>query len=121
MPVLARAIESAGISTVLVTMMPFWAAKFGAPRTLGVEFPFGHTLGRAGARDEQLAVIRRALGLLEDAQSPGAIEDYEGEWQGDFDEWRKRWQPSEPSPIIKFIRERAQQQAQERRQTGEGA
>ena len=121
MPVLARAIESAGISTVLVTMMPFWAAKFGTPRTLGVEFPFGHTLGRAGESDEQLAVIRRALSMLENAQSPGEIEDYEGEWQGDFDEWRKRWQPSEASPIIKFIRERAQQQAQERRQTAEDA
>ena len=119
MPVLARAIESAGISTVLVTMMPFWAAKFGAPRTLGVEFPFGHTLGRAGERNEQLAVIRRALGLLEDAQSPGVIEDYEGEWQGDFDEWRKRWQPKEPSPIIKLLRERALQAREQRGSEGD--
>jgi hypothetical protein len=115
-PVLARVIEAAGISTVLVTMMPYWAERLGAPRTLGVEFPFGHPLGRAGARDEQLAVLRRALRLLERADAPGAVEHFDQPWQGDFDEWRKRWQPSEPSPIIAFLRERAQQQAQERRE-----
>ena len=113
---LARAIESAGISTVLVTMMPFWAAKLGTPRALGVEFPFGHTLGRANEAAEQRSVVQRALRLLEEADAPGATAEFDGEWQGDFDEWRKRWQPSEPSPIIKFIRERAQQQAAERRE-----
>ena len=34
MPVLARVIEAAGISTVLVTMMPYWSEKVGVPRTL---------------------------------------------------------------------------------------
>lgn len=115
MPVLARAIEAAGISTVLVTMMPYWSEKMGTPRTLGVEFPFGHTLGRAGERDEQLAVIRHALRVLREAAAPGAIEHFEPPWPEDESEWRQRWQPSEPSPIIRFLRERAQQQAQERR------
>lgn len=113
---LARTIEAAGISTILVTMMPFWAEKLGTPRTLGVEFPFGHPLGHAGSGDEQLAVIRRALAVLRDAPEPGTIEDFDGAWEGNFDEWRKRWQPSEPSPIIRFMRERAEQQARERRE-----
>ena len=108
-------IESAGISTVLITMMPHWAEKLGAPRTLGVEFPFGHPLGRAGEREEQLAVIRRALQLLREASEPGVIEHFDQPWQGDEREWRKRWQPEEASPIIKLLRDRAQQQAQERR------
>ena len=30
----------------MVTNMPFWAEKVGVPRTLAVEFPFGHTLGQ---------------------------------------------------------------------------
>jgi hypothetical protein len=114
-PVLARVIEAAGISTVLVTMMPYWAEKLRAPRTLGVEFPFGHPLGRAGQRDEQLAVIRRALKLLRETTDPGTVWDYEHQWPEDEEEWRRRWQPQEPSPVIKFLRERAQQQAQERR------
>ena len=116
MPVLARAIEAAGISTVLVTLMPYWAEKMGTPRTLAVEFPFGHLFGRAGEREEQLAVIRSALRLLGSATEPGAIEHYEQPWQGDEREWRRRWQPSEPSPIIAFLRDRAEQQAQERRE-----
>ena len=115
MPVLARVIEAAGISTVLVTMMPYWAEKLRTPRTLGVEFPFGHPLGRAGQRDEQLAVIRRALKLLREATDPGTLWDYEHHWPEDEEEWRRRWQPREPSPVIAFLRERAQQQAQERR------
>ena len=115
MPVLARAIEAAGISTVLVTMMPIWGEKYGAPRTLGVEFPFGHPLGHAGRPDEQLAVIRRALALLRDATTPGVVEHYDQPWDGDFDEWRKRWHPSEPSPAIKFMLDNAKKRAEERR------
>ncbi len=113
---LARAIEAAGISTIFVTMVPYWAERRGVPRTLGVEFPFGHTLGNAGAADQQLRVIRRALEVLRDAKEPGSIEHFHEVWEGDEREWRKRWQPDEPSPIIRFLRERAQQQAQERRE-----
>lgn len=97
-------------------MVPYFAEKMGAPRTLGVEFPFGHTLGRAGERDEQLGVIRRALGLLRDATAPGAIEHHDQPWQGDEKEWRRRWQPVEPAPIIKLMRDRAQHQAEQRRE-----
>ncbi len=121
MPVLARVIEAAGISTVLVTMMPFWAEKHGTPRTLGVEFPFGHTLGHAGESDEQIAVIRHAFQVLQTAEEPGTIEHHDVAWEGDEREWRKRWQPSEPSPIIAFLRERAQQLAQARRESEESS
>ena len=114
---LARAIEAAGISTIFVTMVPDWAERRGVPRTLAVEFPFGHPFGKAGANDQQLGVIRHALQVLQDAIQPGKIEHHEEVWEGDEREWRKRWQPVEPSPIIAFMRDRAQQQAQERRQT----
>jgi hypothetical protein len=114
--VLARAIEAAGISTIFVTMVPDWAERRGVPRTLAVEFPFGHPLGKAGANDQQLGVIRHALQVLQDASQPGKIEHHEEIWKGDEREWRKRWQPAEPSPIIAFMRDRAQQQAQERHQ-----
>ena len=115
MPVLARAIEEAGISTIVVTMMPFWTEKLGTPRTLGVEFPFGHAFGHADERDQQLAVIRRALDVLRDANAPGTLEHLEQRWPGDEKDWRRRWQPAEPSPIIAFMRERAQRSAKGRR------
>ncbi len=113
---LARAIEAAGISTIFVTMVPYWAERRGVPRTLGVEFPFGHTLGKADEPDLQLRVIRRALEVLRNAKEPGSIEHFDEAWEGNEREWRKRWQPDEPSPIIRFLRERAQQQARERRE-----
>ena len=112
---LAQEFEKAGLSTVTVTMMPYWAEKLGTPRTLGVEVPFGHAFGMPADRDMQMSVVRAALTLLEDARAPGAMAEVEIDWPQPSDEARKDWQPLEPSPIIKMMRERAQAQAQERR------
>ena len=111
---LAQEFEKAGLSTVMVTMMPYWAEKLGTPRTLGVEFPFGHAFGMPNDRDMQRAVVHAALSLLEEADAPGALRDLDLEWPQPSDEARKDWQPLEPSPIIKMMREQAQARAQER-------
>ena len=113
---LAQTFEKAGLSTVLVTMMPYWAEKMGAPRTVGVEVPFGHPLGMPGDREMQMNIIRAALSLLEETQEPGAISEVGVEWPQPSDEARKDWQPLEASPIIKMMRDQAQVRAQERRQ-----
>ena len=102
---LARVIEAAGISTVLVTMVPDLAERIGVPRIVGVEFPFGHTLGHAGDREEQMKVIRDALRVLRDARQPNAVEHLPYEWP-DFERWKREWQPAEPSPIVALLRER---------------
>lgn len=114
---LARTFEAAGLCTVFVTMMPYFAERMGVPRTLAVEFPFGHALGMAGNREMQLRVIRAALAVLRDAREPGTVEHYPEPWPGDVDEWRKRWQPSEPSPVVRWFREQAERRAREQRQT----
>jgi hypothetical protein len=113
--VLAQEIEKAGVSTVVVTMMPYWAEKLGTPRMVGVEVPFGHALGMPGDRQMQMSVVRAALSLLEDAQAPGAYAEVDVEWPQPSDEARKDWQPLEPSPIIKMMRDQAQARAVERR------
>ena len=107
MPVLARSFEAAGMSTILVTMMPYWSERLGVPRTVGVEFPFGHTLGHAGDREEQMAIVRDALRVLRDAPEPGTVEHLPYEWP-DFDRWRREWQPEKPAPIIRWLREQAE-------------
>ena len=112
---LAQEFEKAGVSTVMVTMMPYWAEKLGTPRTVGVEVPFGHAFGMPGDREMQMSVVRAALSLLEDAREPGAMREIEIEWPQPSDEARKDWQPLEPSPIIKMMREQAQARAVERR------
>lgn len=110
---LARAIEAAGISTVLLTMMPFLAEASGTPRIVGIEFPYGHTLGHAHDRDEQLAVIRSTLRALEEAQQPNNVVELPFEWP-DFDHWKRAWHPPEPAPVIAFLREQARRQAEAR-------
>ena len=106
------------MSTVLVTNMPYWAEKIGTPRTVGVEFPFGHPLGRPGDREMQMRVIREALSLLEEAKEPGAVRELEVEWPQPFDEAKRDWQPLEPSPIVKMMLEQRRAQAQASRQQG---
>jgi hypothetical protein len=101
-PVLARVIEAAGISTVLVTMVPDLAERIGVPRIVGVEFPFGHTLGHAGDHEEQMNVIRDALRVLRDASEPNTVVHLPYEWP-DVERWKQEWHPKEPAPIIAFL------------------
>ena len=103
MPVLARTLEDAGLATILVTMMPFWAEKIGVPRTLAVEFPFGHTLGQPHNIAQQRRVIKQALKVLEEAEIPGTIVHSSETWPESPKEAIAHWQPSEPSPIIKVM------------------
>ena len=111
---LARTIEAAGISTVLVTMVPYLAQAVGTPRTVGIEFPFGHPLGHAGDRDEQMRVIRDSLRALVDIKEPNAVVGLPYEWP-DFEYWSKAWHPSEPAPITKYLREQARLRAEAKR------
>jgi hypothetical protein len=105
------------MSTILVTMMPYWAEKIGVPRTAGVEFPFGHTLGHAGDAREQAAVIGDALRVLAEAQEPGAVVHLQYGWP-DFERWKREWQPERPSPIIRLLRERAEAGRRQRSSSG---
>lgn len=115
MPVLARTLEAAGLSTVLVTMMPYWAEKSGVPRALAVEFPFGQTLGQAGNAAQQKRVLEGALQVLETADSPGAIVHADEEWPESTKTAVKAWQPADPSPIIAELAPRFRQMLREHR------
>ena len=115
MNALARTFEAAGLSTVIVNIMPVWGERFGAPRTLGVEFPLGHTCGLPGDVALQTRVVRAALDLLERAAGPPpVVAHFDEPWPGDFDHWKRAWHPPKPSPIIRWFRE----QAERRRQGG---
>ncbi|MGD2162481.1 MAG: hypothetical protein PVI81_06475 [Anaerolineales bacterium] len=112
---MARTLEAAGFSTILVTMMPYWAQKIGTPRTLAVEHPFGHTLGRPGDREGQLKTIREALRALQSIQKPGTILHSDSQWPIPIEAAIKAWQPSEPSPIIRELRPKFRQMLREHR------
>ncbi len=113
---LAHIFENAGLSTVIVTGMPWWCERLGAPRTVGVEFPYGHYIGRPGDREMQMTVVRTALALLAEATGPDTTRDVEIEWPQPPDEARKDWQPLEPSPVVKLMLEQRAKAAQERQE-----
>ena len=116
---LARSLEANGLATILVTNMPYWAEKTGAPRTLAVEFPFGHMLGQPHNRELQLAVLREAFAGLETAVSPGTVVHSQLTWPDMETDWQKAWQPDTPSPIISVMapkfREMLRQQRKKRK------
>ena len=99
MPVLARIFEAAGMSTVSVTNMPFWSERVGVPRSLAVEFPFGHILGQAHNKGLQRRVILEALGVLEKAQGPGAIVHFQEPRPEPLDIALRASNPDTPPPI----------------------
>ena len=115
---LAQEFEGAGFSTVMVTNMPYWSEKMGVPRTIGVEFPYGHMLGMPNDREMQMTVIRAALALLEEAREPGTIRELDLEWPQPFDEAKKDWQPLEPSPVVKMMIEQRRAAAEQARGQG---
>jgi D-proline reductase (dithiol) PrdB len=91
--------EAAGISTVMVTNMPYWSEKIGVPRSLAVEFPFGHILGQPDDRGQQMRVIEQALDVLETAQAPGTIVHSQEVWPTSFEEACHVSHPETPPPI----------------------
>ncbi len=104
MLVLARTLEAEGFSTILVTNMPYWSEKTGVPRTLAVEFPFGHILGQPCDVPMQMSIISQALQVLADAGEPGVVIHAANEWPQPFEEATTAWQPETQSPIIAYLR-----------------
>ncbi len=111
---LARTIESAGIATVMVTMMPDLAEKFRLSRVVGVEFPFGHAYGMPNDTAMQEQVARTAVQALREARQPGFRLDVPIEWPVETRVAYRDWQPAEPSPSVAYNLAR-RRQIEERR------
>jgi hypothetical protein len=99
----------------MVTPMPAVAEAIGAPRIVGVEFPFGHPFGMPGDTAVHDHVLTIALTLLAGAARPGTRVDIDLVWPQDTKEAYRAWQPSEPSPLVAAmmaqIRERRSNEA----------
>ena len=54
-----------------------------------VDYRLGHTSGKPHDRDDQLAVVKGALQLLESVEKPGRIADLGRVWSDD-DSWKAR-------------------------------
>ena len=79
--VVARELESRGIPTVTVSLIPELSEIVGAPRTLTVHFPFGAPCGNPGNPELHRAVLSEMLDLLGGAKAPGEIRASGNAWR----------------------------------------
>jgi len=75
---IAAELERQGISTVILLLLREVGEAVRPPRALWVPFPHGFPLDRPDDPPRQRAVLEAALRLLETAEGPPALEDYEG-------------------------------------------
>ncbi len=104
MGLVARVLESRGITTVTLNMVWVYQRLVGMPRVAAIEHPFGRPYGDVGDAATQRAVLLAALRLAERASKPGSVEHLPFRWHQQPDE--TKWHPAEPSPIIAWIKQR---------------
>jgi len=98
----ARRIEEAGISTLVLSTIASFTASVGTPRVAAIEYPLGRAFGQPGDHVGQRQVLRACLEALELIDRPGAVVDLLFEWPEP--PARARWHPPEPPPIAGLFR-----------------
>ncbi len=93
--------ETAGIATIALSMIPDLTAAAGAPRVAAIEFPFGRPLGQPHDAATQRAVLQATLDALQDASKPGTVVHLPFRWP-ELPE-HVHWHPKEPSPIVQLL------------------
>lgn len=80
MGLVARALEQAGISTIVLSNIAAFSASVGTPRVAAIHFPGSQPLGPAGDADTQRDVLRATLDELVKMTDPGSVVDLPFEW-----------------------------------------
>jgi hypothetical protein len=78
---LAREIETAGVTTVGLALVREVAQAARAPRLLYLHWPFGHALGEPGKPEQQRTVLHDMLSMARRATGPGLIVDLPYRWR----------------------------------------
>ena len=80
---IARELEAAGISTVIVAIRAFRdrLMAIGVPRLLTTPYPMGRPVGAPGDATSQRRVLQAALDLLENADRGGAVVEFAGPYR----------------------------------------
>lgn len=70
-----RAIEQAGIPTVIIAALPPVVRQTGTPRATAPRVPMGANAGQPHNIPMQAAIVKESLQFLHDCQTPGKILD----------------------------------------------
>jgi len=84
---IAREIERRGVPTLCMTSAWSITLSVNPPRAAFLDYPLGHTTGKAHDRPLQRAVLRAALHAFETLDAPGGIVPLPFEWADD-DVWK---------------------------------
>ena len=101
MGLVQREIETAGFSTISLSMMPELTTSVGVPRIAAIEQPFGLPLGLPQDGVRQLAVLRATLRALEEISHPGTVVHLPFEWDS---REKLNMHPPEAPPIARLLR-----------------
>jgi len=86
---IANALESEGLPTLVVGTVRDIMEQAPAPRSVFVDFPVGRTFGHPADSAEQQLVLRGALGELPNFTQHGQIIDLPFTWAGDDRSWER--------------------------------
>lgn len=89
MGLIARQVEAAGIPTLSMTSALSITRAVHPPRAAFVDFPLGHTTGKAHEPELQRAILADALDAFAKLEEPGSIVELEYRWSND-DAWKDR-------------------------------
>lgn len=81
MGLVQRAIETAGIPTIGITLQKEVTRRVRPPRALSLRYPFGHPMGEAFATAQQRTILVDALTALETISAPGEIVEPGYRWK----------------------------------------
>jgi hypothetical protein len=98
-----RVLESSGIPTVTLSMIPDLTRAVGVPRLAGISYPMGRPLGRPHDSDGQRAVLRSILELLAAARAPDTYIELPFVWPESPAQARNASKDLPPPPIVELL------------------
>lgn len=104
MGLVQRVLESSGISTVTLSLIPELTRAVGVPRLAGISYPFGRPLGKPHDADGQRAVLRAMLELLPIASGPDTYVELPFTWPESPAQARNASRDLAPAPIVEMLK-----------------
>jgi hypothetical protein len=99
-----RVLETRGIPTVTLSMIPELTRAVGVPRLAGISYPMGRPLGRPHDADGQRAVLRRVLEVLSTAVAPDTYVELPFTWPESPAQARNASKDLPPPPIVELLK-----------------
>ena len=84
---IAREIEARGIPTLSMSSALSITRSVNPPRAVYLDFPLGHTAGKAFETELNCAIMRDTLAAFEFIETPGRVVELDYQWSED-DAWK---------------------------------